>query len=81
MELVLKTLVVLVQRALGGFVRWGGWLCFREWLRADGAPAVAAAPAADCAALHAAVKERYAALEREAQAREADSATAAPAFE
>ncbi|TMH66109.1 MAG: hypothetical protein E6H57_13945 [Betaproteobacteria bacterium] len=47
MELVLKALVVLVQLALGGFVMWGGWLCFREWLRADGAPAVAAAPAAE----------------------------------
>ena len=33
MELILKTLVVLVQLALGGFVIWGGWLCFREWLR------------------------------------------------
>src|SRR5204863_3052310 len=47
MELVLKALVVLVQLALGGFVVWGGWLCFREWLRADGAPAVAAAPVAE----------------------------------
>ena len=46
MELV-KALVVLVQLALGGFVVWGGWLCFREWLRADGAPAVAAASVAE----------------------------------
>ena len=40
MELVLKLLVVLVQLALAGFVMWGGWLCFREWLgavRAHGA--------------------------------------------
>jgi hypothetical protein len=35
MELVLKALVVVVQLALGGFVMWGGWLCFRDWLRAD----------------------------------------------
>ena len=47
MELVLKALVIVVQLALGGFVMWGGWLCFREWLRADGAPAVAAAPVAE----------------------------------
>jgi TRAP-type C4-dicarboxylate transport system permease small subunit len=34
MELILKLLVVLVQLALAGFVIWGGWLSFREWLRA-----------------------------------------------
>jgi hypothetical protein len=33
MELTLKLLVVLVQLALAGFVMWGGWLCFRDWLR------------------------------------------------
>ena len=45
MELVLKLCVVLVQLALAGFVVWGGWLCFREWLLADpAAQAPAAAP-------------------------------------
>jgi hypothetical protein len=34
MELVLNVLVIVSQLALGGFVIWGGWLCFREWLRA-----------------------------------------------
>ena len=51
MELVLKALVIVIQLALGGFVIWGGWLCFREWLRADArneraAQAPAAAPLA-----------------------------------
>ena len=45
MELVLKALVIVIQLALGGFVIWGGWLCFREWLRDRqlAAPASAAA--------------------------------------
>ena len=33
MELMLEALVTLVQLALGGFVMWGGWLCFSDWLR------------------------------------------------
>jgi hypothetical protein len=45
MELVLNALVIVVQLALGGFVMWGGWLCVREWFRAD-----RAAPAAQAAA-------------------------------
>ncbi|HEX9431701.1 MAG TPA: hypothetical protein VF936_02825 [Burkholderiales bacterium] len=35
MELVLGALVVVVQLALAGFLTWGGWLCFREWLRGE----------------------------------------------
>jgi len=37
--------VLIVQLALAGFVAWGGWLCFREWLRDRqlAAPASAAA--------------------------------------
>jgi hypothetical protein len=50
MELVLKLFVVLVQLALAGFVVWGGWLCFREWLREqrrnEHAPQALAMPAA-----------------------------------
>ncbi len=44
MELVLGALVVVVQLALAGFLTWGGWLCFREWLRNEqlAAPARAA---------------------------------------
>jgi hypothetical protein len=44
MELVLGALVVIVQLALAGFLTWGGWLCFREWLRGErlAAPARAA---------------------------------------
>jgi hypothetical protein len=34
MEFMLNTLVIVLQLAVGGFVVWGGWLCFREWLRA-----------------------------------------------
>jgi len=44
MEFVLNALVVLLQLALAGFVVWGGWLCFRDWLRAERA---AQAPAAE----------------------------------
>ncbi|HEY3074946.1 MAG TPA: hypothetical protein VGJ74_07220 [Burkholderiales bacterium] len=52
MELVLKALAIVVQLALGGFVIWGGWLCFREWLRADRRNERAAqAPAAPAVAL------------------------------
>ena len=47
MELVLNALVILVQLALAGFVMWGGWLCFREWLRADRTSETSAAPAAE----------------------------------
>ena len=47
MELVLGALVVIVQLALAGFLTWGGWLCFREWLRADGAATAPAAPVAE----------------------------------
>jgi len=43
MELVLQALVIVVQLALGGFVMWGGWLCLREWLRADRAHSAQAA--------------------------------------
>ena len=43
MEITLKTLVVLVQLTLAGFVIWGGWLCFRQWLRASHAGAAALA--------------------------------------
>ena len=47
MELVLGALVLIVQLALAGFLAWGGWLYFREWLRADQRtePASAGAPA------------------------------------
>ena len=45
MELILKLLVVFVQLALAGFVMWGGWLCFREWLRAPHALGAAIAKA------------------------------------
>jgi len=46
MELVLGALVVIVQLVLAGFLAWGGWLCFREWLRDErlASPASAAAP-------------------------------------
>ena len=46
MELVLGALVVIVQLALAGFVTWGGWLCFKQWLRDERrvAPARTAAP-------------------------------------
>ena len=46
MELVLGALVAIVQLALAGFLTWGGWLCFKEWLRDErlAAPARAAAP-------------------------------------
>jgi hypothetical protein len=45
MELILGALVVIVQLALTGFLAWGGWLCFRQWLRDERlvAPARAAA--------------------------------------
>ncbi len=46
MELVLNALVIVVQLALAGFVMWGGWLCLRDWLRSDRAPAAPAAPVA-----------------------------------
>jgi hypothetical protein len=48
MELVLKALAIVIQLALGGFVIWGGWLCFREWLRGVQA---AEAPAARAVAV------------------------------
>jgi hypothetical protein len=32
METVLKVFVLIVQLALGGFVRWGATLSFRAWL-------------------------------------------------
>ena len=44
MELVLKALVVVIQLAVAGFVIWGGWLCFREWLRSDRASEAPATP-------------------------------------
>jgi hypothetical protein len=46
MEFVLNVLVILVQLAVAGFVMWGGWLCFRDWLRGEWAHAVSAAPLA-----------------------------------
>ena len=59
MELVLNALVIVVQLALAGFVMWGGWLCFRDSLRAHRA---AAAPAARLAARKQERFERVASL-------------------
>ncbi len=52
MQTILQTLVFIVQLAAGGFVIWGGWLCFSAWLRelrGDRAPRadVAAMPPAN----------------------------------
>jgi len=33
MQTILQMLVFIVPLALGGFVSWGGWLCFSAWLR------------------------------------------------
>jgi len=41
MESFITAIVVLIQLALGGFVVWGGWLCFRDLFRQEGAAASA----------------------------------------
>ena len=33
MQTILQMLVFIVPLAVGGFVIWGGWLCFSAWLR------------------------------------------------
>jgi hypothetical protein len=33
METIVQTLVFIAQLAIGGFVMWGGWLCFSAWAR------------------------------------------------
>jgi hypothetical protein len=58
MDLVLKALVIVTQLVVAGFVVWGGWLCFREWLRGDRASEAPAAPPA------AAVRETPESFER-----------------
>ena len=46
MELLIEAMVFVVQLALAGFVMWGGWLCFRSWLRGESAAKAAAPPQA-----------------------------------
>jgi hypothetical protein len=42
MDLLIGTIVAVIQLALAGFVMWGGWLVLRDWFRGPRADAAAA---------------------------------------